>query len=266
MTSTGLTDLGARSVLILGGTSDIGVAIAEALVGERAGPVVIAARDASRAEPVAQRLRAAGATDAQFVQFDGGDVHRAAPAVAEAVAILGRIDVAIVAFGVYATTEELGDDLSAALRIVEINLLGGIATGEALSTHLRDQGSGTIIAVSSTSLEWLPGIIKVYAASKSGFDSYYRSLGAELAQFGANVLVIRPPGTNTSLVEHHESFLEPREVAEEVLPALAAGRKELTIPARHEREFHERMRSRSLPRKIMDRLVHDLRRIRRKLR
>jgi decaprenylphospho-beta-D-erythro-pentofuranosid-2-ulose 2-reductase len=262
MTSTGLTDSGMRSVLILGGTSDIGVSIAEALVRDQAGPVVIAARDASRAEPVADRLRAAGATDAQFVHFDGGDVHRAAPAVAEAVATLGRIDIAIVAFGVFATSEDLRDDLGAALRMVEINLMGGIAVGEALSTQLSAQGSGTIVAVSSRGTEWNPGIIKVYKASKTGFDLYYQGLGAELAEVGARVLVVRPPGVNTRLITNQKGFLEPGEVADEVLTALAAGSTELTILSRFER----RLRSRSLPRKVRDRIVHDLKRVIRRLR
>lgn len=266
MTSTDRGLSGTRSVLILGGTSDIGVAIAEALVREQPGPVVIAARDASRVGPVAERLRVAGATDAHFVQFDGGDVERAAPAVEHAVELVGTIDVAIVAFGVYATSEDLLDDLPAALRVIEINLMGGIAAGEALSAQLRRQGSGTIIAVSSTCLEWLPGIIKVYAASKIGFDTYYRGLGGELAAVGAGVLVVRPPGTNTSLIEHDESFLEPWEVGDAVAVALAQGRTDLTIPTRGEVEFRRRLESRSLPRKIGDRLVHELKRLRRRLR
>jgi len=262
MTSTDRSNSMPRSVLILGGTSDIGVAIAEALVREQSGPVVIAARDAQRAEPVAHRLREAGATDARFLPFDGGDVHRAGPAVAEAAAILGRIDIAIVAFGVFASSENLRDDLPAALRLVEINLMGGIATGEALAAQLRVQGSGTIVAVSSRGTEYSPGGIKVYKASKAGFDIYYQGLGAELAQVGAGVLVVRPPGVNTALIARQENFLEPSDVASEVMAALAAGSSELTILSRVER----RLQARSLPRKVRDRFVFDLKRVIRRLR
>jgi decaprenylphospho-beta-D-erythro-pentofuranosid-2-ulose 2-reductase len=246
-----------RSVLILGGTSDIGVAIAEALVREQSGPVVIAARDAQRAEPVAQRLLAAGATDAQFLPFDGGDMSRAAPAIAEAAAILGNIDVAIVAFGVFASSENLRDDLPAALRLVEINLMGGIATGEALAAQLRAQGSGTIVAVSSRGREYTPGSIKVYKASKAGFDIYYQGLWAELTKVGARVLVVRPPGVNTALIARQENFLEPSDVAGEVMAALAAGSTELTILSRDE----QRLQARSLPRKVRDRFVFDAKRV-----
>lgn len=272
MTSTGHTDSGARSVLILGGTSDIGVAIAEALLRDRSGPVVIAARDASRADPVVDRLRAAGATDARFVHFDAGDAQRAAPAVAEAAAILGTIDIAIVAFGIFASNEQLRDDLDAALKMVEVNLMGGIAVGEALMGQFRGQGAGTIVAISSQVADtsrgrgWITGAAKVYKASKTGFDIYYQGLGVELAEVGAHVLVVRPPGVNTTLIENHESFHEPWEVAEEVLGALAEGKIDLTIPSRHERELLDRLQARSLPRKVRDRIVHDLKRIIRKLR
>jgi decaprenylphospho-beta-D-erythro-pentofuranosid-2-ulose 2-reductase len=262
MTSTDRSNSMPRSVLILGGTSDIGVAIAEALVREQSGPVVIAARDEQRAEPVADRLRKAGATDAHFLPFDGGEVHRARPAVAEAAAILGTIDVAIVAFGVFASSENLRDDLPAALRLVEVNLMGGIAAGEALAAQLQLQRSGTIVAVSSRGTEYSPGGIKVYKASKAGFDIYFQGLGAELAQVGASVLVVRPPGVNTALVARQENFLEPSDVAAEVMAALANGSSELTILSKVER----RLQSRSLLRKVRDRFVFDLKRVFRRLR
>jgi short-subunit dehydrogenase len=67
---------------------------------------------------------------------------------------------------------------------------------------------------------------------------------------------------NTTLITNQKGFLEPGEVADEVLTALAAGSTELTLLSRSEK----RLRSRSLPRKVRDRIVHDLKRVIRRLR
>src|SRR5205807_3908685 len=68
-----------QSLLVLGGTSEIGAATARRLVRDRTRRVVLAARDRARAEPIAEELRAAGATEAEVVQFDATDFasHRA---------------------------------------------------------------------------------------------------------------------------------------------------------------------------------------------
>ena len=261
MSDTGRAGISGRSILILGGTSGIGVAIAEGLLGQQPGPVVIAARDLDRGAVVADQLRAAGATETFVIRFDAAEAHEAERAVAEAATLLGRIDVAIVAFGIFATTETLAGDLDAMLQMVRVNLMGAIAVGEALSGTIRTQGSGGIIAVSSRSIAWTESFAGVYSATKVGFDHYFLSLGLALRPAGGGVLVVRPPGVNTGLIEHHSSFHSPEDVAVEVVQAFSTDRAELTILNRHE----QRLAQRSLPRKVLDRTRHDLGRVRRRV-
>lgn len=218
-----------RSLLILGGTSAIGVAIAERLLRHQPGPVVIAARDIERAGMVAERLRAAGATATSRLRFDGSEIARTAAVIDEAASILGRIDVAIVAFGSFADTDHLRGDLAAAIALIELNFIGAIAAGEALETKLRDQGEGTIIAISSRVADHPVPEIRVYAASKAGFDSYFQSLALGLAGTAVRVLVVRPPGVNTGLIPNDPGFHSPDEVAVEVMAALATDSSVLTI-------------------------------------
>jgi decaprenylphospho-beta-D-erythro-pentofuranosid-2-ulose 2-reductase len=251
-----------RSVLILGGTSAIGAAIAEALVVQQSGAVVVAARDLDRAAAVGEQLRSAGATDAFTIRFDGSAVHDAQGVVAEAAQLLGRVDIAVVAFGAYIDSAGLAGDLDAALALVQLNLQGAIAAGEALAGVIRAQGSGRIIAVSSRPHAWTRENASVYAASKAGFDAYFAGLGSALRKVGGDVLVIRPPGVNTPLIENHSSFLSPDEVAVEALRAFSTGLQELTILTHEE----QRLAERSLPRKIVDRSRHELARLRRSVR
>ncbi len=243
-----------RSVLILGGTSAIGTAIAQALLVEQPGPVVVAARDIDRAQVVAERLRSVGATDAFTVRFDGAEVHETTRAITEATALLGRVDVAIVAFGTYADSAELASDLDATLALVHLNLQGAIAAGEALAELIQSQRCGRILAVSSRPQPWTLENAGVYAASKAGFDTYFASLGSRLRTDGGDVLVIRPPGVNTPLIENHSSFLSPEEVAAEVVSAMRNGMNDLTIRTRDE----QRLARRSFLQKIAGRVRHAL--------
>ncbi len=238
-----------RSVLLLGGTSAIGTAITDALIRQQPGPVLLATRAPDRATEPAARLRAAGATDVGVIRYDAAQVGEAAGVVAEAAALLGRIDIVIVASGSYADTAALAGDLDATLELVTVNLLGAIAAGEALRPLISAQGSGRILALSSRLHPWALEHAGVYAASKAGFDTYYRALGADLRAVGGEVLVIRPPGVNTPLVEQHPSYHSPEEVAVEVLTALADGSTELTI------DSHEEQRSgrRSVVRRLLAR-------------
>jgi decaprenylphospho-beta-D-erythro-pentofuranosid-2-ulose 2-reductase len=231
-----------RSVLILGGTSAIGVAIAERLLAEQPGPVVIAARDIERAGSVTERLLRAGATATSVLRFDGRELDRTASVIGEAASLLGRIDIAIVAFGSFADTDHLRGDLDAAIALIELNLSGAIAAGEALETTLRAQGTGTIIAISSRVADHPVPEIRVYAASKAGFDSYFQSLAMGLVGTPVRVLVVRPPGVNTGLIPNDPGFHSPDEVAVEVMAALATDSPVLTIHTwaaqRHAAEAH----------------------------
>src|SRR5918994_2468109 len=87
-----------QSVLVLGGTSDIGVATARALVKRRAKTVVLAARDPSKA-PV-DELLAAGAERVEAVRFDARDTASHGGFVDDMFTRFGDIDLALVAFGV----------------------------------------------------------------------------------------------------------------------------------------------------------------------
>ena len=250
-----------RSVLILGGTSVIGTAIAQALLVEQQGPVVVAARDIDRARVVAERLRAVGATDAFTVRFDGAEVHETTRAITEATALLGRVDVIILSFGTYADSAELAGDLDATLALVHLNLQGAIAAGEALAELIQSQSCGRILAVSSRPHPWNLENAGVYAASKAGFDTYFASLGFRLRDVGGDVLVIRPPGVNTPLIENNSSYLSAAEVAAEVVMAITNGMTELTILTAEER----RLAQRSFPQKVAGRLQRALGRLRRSL-
>src|SRR3954466_13913699 len=124
-----------QSVLVLGGTSEIGVATARALVERRARTVILAARDPSKCADAADELRAAGAERVETVAFDARDTASHAAFVDDVFSRFGDIDLALVAFGV------LGEE-DRALEMFEVNFTGAASVMLPLAHRMRDQGQG----------------------------------------------------------------------------------------------------------------------------
>src|SRR3954468_6072719 len=135
-----------QSVLVLGGTSEIGVATARALVRGRARTVVLAARDPSACEGAASALQADGADRVERVGFDATD-FASHPSFIDAVFdTTGDIDLALVAFG------GLGEE-DDPVGVRQVNTVGAASVMNALAERMRAQGHGTIVVLSSVAGE-----------------------------------------------------------------------------------------------------------------
>ncbi|HPY25837.1 MAG TPA: decaprenylphospho-beta-D-erythro-pentofuranosid-2-ulose 2-reductase, partial [Mycobacterium sp.] len=110
-----------QTILLLGGTSEIGLAICERYLRNAPAHIVLAALpdDPGREDAVAQ-MQAAGAKSVRLVDFDAlaTDSH---PGVIDECFSAGDVDVAIVAFGLLGDAEELWQNQRKAVQIAEIN-------------------------------------------------------------------------------------------------------------------------------------------------
>ena len=207
-----------QSVAVFGGTSDIGLDIARALVEDRARTVVLAARDTARAERAAAPLRAAGAQ----VDVRGLDLDR--PDVRAIFAREGGIDVAVVAFGVLD-----GDpaDLQA------VNGAGAVAVMTACADAMRRQGRGTIVLLSSVAADRPRVSNYPYGASKAAADAYARGLRDALSGTGVEVLIVRPGFVRTRMTEGMDpapGAVDPPAVSAAVVDALRTNRGIVYVP------------------------------------
>lgn len=186
-----------QSLLLLGGTSDIALAIAEKYLAERPLRVVLAARPSPRLDAAAQRLKDKGA-EVSTVDFDAKDTA-SHPAVLDKAFEGGDIDVAVVAFGLLGENEELWQDHAKAVELATVNYTAAVSVGVALSEKLKAQGHGTIIALSSVAGERVRRSNFVYGSTKAGFDGFYLGLGEALAPSGVKVTVVRPGHVKTKM-------------------------------------------------------------------
>ncbi|RZQ62038.1 decaprenylphospho-beta-D-erythro-pentofuranosid-2-ulose 2-reductase [Amycolatopsis suaedae] len=188
-----------QSLLLLGGTSDIGLAIAERYLADSPLRIVLAARPSARLDAAYERLSAAGA-DVSTVDFDAS-YPGSHPSVIEKAFSDGDIDVTVVAFGLLGDAEELWQDHGKAVELATVNYTAAVSVGVALADKLKKQGHGSVIALSSVAGERVRRSNFMYGSSKAGFDGFYLGLGEALADHGVKVTVVRPGHVKTKMTE-----------------------------------------------------------------
>jgi decaprenylphospho-beta-D-erythro-pentofuranosid-2-ulose 2-reductase len=225
-----------QSLVVLGGSSDIGAAVAERLVPGGCRRVVLAGRRPDAMEPGAERLRALGA-EVAITAWDATDVAGHADAVKAAWDGLpggsADVDCVLLAAGVLGEQSHLEDDPSAAAELVTANYAGPVSTLLHVAQRLREQGHGAIVVLSSVAGERVRRSNYVYGSSKAGLDGFCQGLGDALVGTGVRMVVVRPGFVRSSMTEGKEApplSTTPEAVADAVASALASGKETVWVP------------------------------------
>ena len=226
-----------QTILLLGGTSEIGLAICARYLRNAAARVVLACLpdDPGRDDAVAQ-MKNAGAKSVELIDFDGIDTASHPAMVEKAFSDGGGsrdVDVAIVAFGLLGDAEELWQNQRKAVQIAEINYTAAVSVGVLIGEKMRAQGFGQIIAMSSAAGERVRRSNFVYGSTKAGLDGFYLGLGEALREFGVRVLVIRPGQVRTRMSAHMKEApltVDKEYVAELAVTASAKGKELVWAP------------------------------------
>jgi NAD(P)-dependent dehydrogenase (short-subunit alcohol dehydrogenase family) len=129
--------------------------------------------------------------------LDVTDTRAVHTVVDRAFAQLGRIDVIVsnAGYGLFGAAEELTDEQVD--HIIATNLTGSIQLIRAALPHLRAQGAGRIIQISSYGGQVaFPGN-SMYHATKLGVEGFCESVAQEIAPFGIGLTIVEPGGART---------------------------------------------------------------------
>ncbi|MDQ2629515.1 MAG: SDR family NAD(P)-dependent oxidoreductase [Actinomycetota bacterium] len=233
-------ELAGQRVLITGGSSGIGLAVAEALVQEGA-RVALLARNELGLAAAKRRLGEHGA-DAITVTADVTDREALSTAIDEAVTEMGGLDVVVtsaasIAFGRFTETEP--EDFEATVETV----FGGTVNTIREALPRLERSRGAIVAIGSIAGRMpLPGM-SAYTASKHGLAGFLDTIRIELEESGSSVTLsqVNPGAVDTPLWSNLESstgllppeppfpsVYSPESVAEAVLTVIRHPRDELT--------------------------------------
>lgn len=222
-----------QSVLVLGGASEIGVAIAAELAGPRHATVVLAGRHPEALDVAAAQVRSAGAGRIETLPFDAADTDGHEAFADKAWALAGDFDVVVVAFGLLGDQAEAEAGGDSAVRVAQTNYVGAVSISLVVSRRLRAQGHGTLVVLSSVAGERVRRANFVYGSTKAGLDGFAQGLGDALAGSGAGVLIVRPgfvTGRMTAGMDTAPMATTPDAVAKATASAIASGKELIWVP------------------------------------
>lgn len=173
--------------LVTGSSRGLGRALTERLL-ERGDRVVATLRTPAVHDDLVERY----GEQIHVRELDVCDVGRMRAVVDEAFARCGRVDVVVSNAG-YAecgAIEELADEQIE--RQLQTNLVGGIQLARAAVPHLRAQGGGQLVQMSSTAGQTAFPSMGIYCTTKWALEGFYETLALEVAPFGIRTIVVEP--------------------------------------------------------------------------
>ena len=217
-------------VLLLGATSEIGLAIVRAMQLPPGAHVVLAGRDRDGVIEAAATLPE-GVTWT-ISPFDALQPETVEHAITEAFEA-DPIDVVIPAFGLLGDQAQMERQPATADDLLVVNVVAQVRALLVAAACLRRQRSGTLVVLSSVASVRPRRANYVYGASKAALDACARGLADSLAGSGVRVLLVRPGfviGRMTHGMKPAPFASKPEQVGTAVAKAMRSGRSVVWVP------------------------------------
>jgi NAD(P)-dependent dehydrogenase (short-subunit alcohol dehydrogenase family) len=199
MASDPLPDATTRHVLITGGGTGIGAAIARVFAEEGA-RVTLVGRRRSILDEQADTLRQSGAP-ISVIAFDVTDDGAVRKGFAQAAAQLGRIDVLVNNAGRAESAPFLRTSLASVRQMLDVNLVQLFACTQQVLPAMIGAGFGRVINIASTAALAGYPYVSGYCASKHAVLGFTRSLALETIGTGVTINAVCPGYTETPLLQ-----------------------------------------------------------------
>jgi len=186
-----------KSVLILGATSDVSIALARdyAIQGY---DLVLGARNLDKLRDIANDLSIKYQVKVQPLVFDAENFESHGPFIAK---IAPMPSIAIVVFG-YLGDQKVGEqNLKEALKIINTNYTGAVSILNLIANIYEKKKEGTIVGISSVAGDRGRMSNYLYGSAKAGFTAYLSGLRNRLSHAGVHVVTVKPGFIDTKMTE-----------------------------------------------------------------
>lgn len=189
--------LSGKIALVIGASSGIGEATAEALASEGAS-VAIAARRADRLHRLAERISAKGG-HAFPIEGDVTSEADVSSILAQTLSEYGRLDILVAAAGVGVAAPFQNTTTAEYRDMVNVNYLGLLYSIHAALPAMKQQGRGHIVIISSGTGRYIHPST-VYSGTKHAVSAMAESLRREIGKDGIRVTTIEPGAVRTEFI------------------------------------------------------------------
>jgi short-subunit dehydrogenase len=217
-----MTDM--ASVLILGGRSDIGLAIAHRFAKE-GHPIVLAARNADTLKAVQNDIAVRYNVAVELAEFD----------VLARAQMMGFVDslktmpkIVVSVIGTMGIQSESEIDPDAAAQVMRANYEGPALILGIFAAKMEAAGEGSLIGISSVAGDRGRATNYIYGSAKAGFTAFLSGLRNRLADKGVHVITVKPGFVATQMTEGMDLpkalTAAPSEVADKIFQATQSQR------------------------------------------
>lgn len=199
----------ANNWLITGTSSGFGHTLTE-LVLERGDNVVATVRKPSALDDLKERY----GNRLRVSILDVTNQKEIVSVVDEAFDAFGKIDFAVSNAGYIMVGAAEEAELPRIERLLDTNLLGSIVFAKAVIPHMRKQGGGRILQISSEQSQMAYPGMSVYATTKWGIEGFFEGVIPEIAKFGIEVTLVEPGTARTNIASSSDDTT-PMEIYED---------------------------------------------------
>ncbi|GAF79540.1 unnamed protein product, partial [marine sediment metagenome] len=189
------------NLLILGGNSDIGFAIAREFARKEGANIILASRDMELLEKKARDIELRYQVKAQAVYFNATDYKSHVEFYEK---LDQKPDGVIVAFGFLGEQKKAQRDFQETRRIIETNYIGALSILEIFAADFELKGHGFIIGISSVAGERGRQSNYIYGSAKGAFAIYLSGLRNRLSRSNVRVITVLPGFVKTRMTRDLE--------------------------------------------------------------
>ncbi|SMX44166.1 SDR family oxidoreductase [Actibacterium lipolyticum] len=217
------------SVLILGGRSDIGLAVAHQFAAS-GHPILLAARNSQSLEAEKKDIELRHGVNVSLHDFDALDTASHGAFVDG----LGDLpEIAVCAVGVLGDQFENEQNTETAIEVMRANYEGPASIMGVLANRFEERGSGALVGISSVAGDRGRASNYIYGSAKAGFTAFLSGLRNRLAKRGVHVVTVKPGFVATKMVEGldlpEKLTADPKELGEKIEAAVTRGKNVIYV-------------------------------------
>lgn len=225
-----------RHAIVVGASSGLGAAVARRLAADGTRVALVARRQAELLAVAHAITEATGDPERSLVfahdVTTGAEVPELLPRICRA---LGGLDLFVYAAGVMPRMGADEYDLAKDRAIVDVNVIGAMAWGNAVAERFARARAGTIVGISSVAGDRGRRGNPAYHASKAALDTYLEAIRNRVARLGVHVVTVKPGPVDTPMTQGMDRLpllVSADAAAAELLAGAARGRQTVYVPAK----------------------------------